>query len=148
MEKYHIMQQFPLDVEKSKSLYREQAKRFQARDCYRNIYKAITNHISDVGTDGWKVAYGYYSCKECPRWLLRHCFILDQEDHVIDPTIFTHKDKSTCHEYFVLFAFDSYRDYFAAVEESDYYPSLDHRYHALSKEAWEWARQNGYVLSG
>lgn len=148
MKDIQLMQPAVLDFEKSQALYKERPRRYQARQCYTNIYRAITDHIDKMRSGEWKVAYGYYAKADFPQLLFRHCFILDSDGHVIDPTICTHPDPHIEHSYYVLFCFDSYSEYLRTIEEANYYPDLDKHFHALSQPAWNWARSNGYHLCG
>ena len=79
--------------------------------------------------------------------LCRHCFIIDENGKVIDPTIFT-GSKSTEREYYAMKVFEDVDDYFEAIEQAEYYPALDIYLREENKQAYKWAEQNGFILTG
>lgn len=143
-----IMKQVALDLETSKALYLKHSKRFAVKECYNNIYRAIIENFPKARTGKWKVAYGYYSICEMPNLLARHCFIIDDKDNVIDPTIFTHKKPDVNHQYFIMHVFDSLDDYLAEIARADYKPALISFLRPYEKQAYMWAQTHNYYLCG
>lgn len=143
-----IMQQVTLNAEKSRELYQKTPKHYGVRECYTNIFRAITDNISKAFAGDWKVAYGYYSIGEFPNLLARHCFILDEENHVIDPTIFAQEKIDLSHSYFVMYVFSSFNAYLDVLKEEGYRPGLVRYLQPYEQEAHTWAREHNYYLYG
>lgn len=137
-----------LDPKKSKALYSAKPKYYAAWECYLNIYHAITDNISKMRDEEWKIAYGYYDVAGFPGLLARHCFILDSDNNVIDPTVFTYDPVNLDHKYYPLFTFDTFSSYLKALEEEGFMPDMNIRYRELEKDAWIQAQEHGYILIG
>lgn len=141
-----IMQKAALDPQKSKSLYLQHPRQYKAKECYANVYRAITDNFSKVNSGKWKIAYGFYTISDLPNLLGRHCFFLDEDDKVIDPTIFTHAAPNLNHQYYVFYIFDSIKDYYSEVEKADYHPALLSFLRPYEEKAHLWAKIHDYIL--
>ena len=141
-----MMKPASLNRDVSLEVFQASPERFAKQMCYANVYRAITDNWLRATSEGWKVAYGYYSVTTmAPVLLARHCFILDGNGLVIDPTIFTHTgDKS--YQYFTMYVFDDLHSYFSAVAESEYYTALEQFLRPYKEQAYHWAVEHGYYL--
>lgn len=139
------MLKYLLDVEQSRAVYNYCKPLLQTKMCYNNVFHVVTEYISKFRAGEWKVAYGFMTVFD--NLLCRHCFIIDENEKVIDPTIFT-GSASTEREYYAMKVFDDIDVYFEAVENNNYYPALDRYLSEQNKQAYEWAEQNGFILTG
>lgn len=140
------MKKHLLDVETSRAVYNNCKPFLQAKMCYNNVFNVVTEYISDFRSGKYKVAYGYMSVFDSV--LCRHCFIIEEDERVIDPTIFV-GSMSTDIEYYSMMIFDDVDKYFEAIKSDEYYPALE-RYlgERMDKAAWEWAKSNNKILTG
>lgn len=140
------MRKHSLDLEQSKAVYEDCRQHIKVKHCYNNVFEVVTDYISNFRSGKWKVAYGFaevmaglYCC---------HCFILDEQDKAIDPTIYTQNEPHLQREYYVMFVFDDVDEYFNAIESEDYMPALDKHLREQDKQAQQWAKENGLIFVG
>lgn len=118
------MKTYKLNRAKSKAFYAKVKKHMLVKDCYRNIFRSIaTNHEAFVEGD-LRIAYGYM--QSVGNIYVRHCFILDKEGDVIDPTIYAHSDEAanSREREYVPFAVLELEQYTKLLEANSYYPDL------------------------
>lgn len=118
------MKTHKLDYEKSREFFAKTARDVRPKECYRNIFHASIRCLDDFIKGDLRIAYGYMQSLE--NVYVRHCFILDKEDRVIDPTIFCYErdeEKARKTEY-ISFAVLSMEEYAKLLEENSYYPDL------------------------
>ena len=139
------MKKYLLDVEQSKAVYSDCKPRLQVKMCYNNVFNVITEYISKFRAGEWKVAYGYMTVFD--KLLCRHCFIVNEDGKVIDPTIFL-GSANTEREYYAMKVFDDVDVYFEAIESDGYFPALDKYLAEQNKQANIWANENGFILTG
>lgn len=139
------MKKHLLDVETSRAVYNNCKPFLQAKMCYNNVFNVVTEYISDFRSGKYKVAYGYMSVFGSV--LCRHCFIIGEDDRVIDPTIFV-GSTSADREYYSMMIFDDIDKYFEAIESDEYYPALERYLRERNKAAWKWAKTNNKILTG
>lgn len=140
------MKAYQLNVEQSKTVYERCKQHIQVKHCYNNVFEVVTDYMGKFRGGGWKIAYGYVEVMA--GLYCRHCFILDNEDMVIDPTIFAWTEPPLQREYLVMTVFDDVDKYLNAIEQDGYMPALDSYLKDDDKQAHEWAKNNGYVLVG
>ena len=140
------MNKYTLDVEKSKEVYEYFQEQMQLKMCYNNVYSVFEYSIATFRTGKWKIAYGYVSSIE--NILCRHCFIIDENGKVIDPTLFTQTIVNTEREYYVFKIYDDVDEYLDAIVQNDYYVGLERVLRKEERQAHEWALNNGYFLAG
>ena len=140
------MLEYSLNMEKSKELYKQHKRVIKQKECYNNVFRVISAHWNKLQSGEWKVAYGYMTLLE--NLLCRHCFVLDENNEVLDPTIFTHTLVDAEKQYFVMKLFNDPREYLEALEWEEGYPALSSTLHQCEKSAWNWAMENGFILTG
>lgn len=138
------MRKHKLDYEKTKEVYRQCKPHIEFKQCYNNVFNTVTEHIATFRSGEWKVAYGFVEVM--PLVYCRHCFIIDENGAVIDPTICTNTDPNTSREYLVMKKFDDIDEYFDAIEQENYYPALDKALRENAAQAQIWANNKGYLL--
>ena len=82
------MIKYQLDYDKSKKVYEDFKSEVKIKKCYNNIFNILTLNNATFREGKWKVAYGY--TEVMPLVYCRHCFILDENDKVID-LLYNHK---------------------------------------------------------
>ena len=137
------MRKHKLDLKQSKNVYEHCKKHIQIKHCYNNVFEVATDYMSKFKSGNWKVAYGY--TEVMAGLYCRHCFILDDNGNVIDPTIYAQSEQRN-REYLVMYVFDDIDGYFEAIENSDYLPALDKHLAEQDKQAQQWAKDNGIIL--
>ena len=135
-----------LNAEQSKAVFEHCKGRLAMKECYINIFKVVTDYISKFRSGEWKVAYGYMTVFE--NVMCRHCFIINEKDEVIDPTIFTASTVIIDRQYITMKIFDDVNEYFEAVEQENYYPALERHLKEYAAKTQEWANKNGFILTG
>lgn len=80
LKKYH----------KSKEIYESCKQNIAIKECYNNVFNVVTDYIGKFRNGEWQVAYGYV--ETMAGFYCRHCFIIDENNKVIDPTIHTNTD--------------------------------------------------------
>ena len=138
------MRKYKLDYEKTKEVYERCEPHIEFKECYNNVFNTVTEYISNFRSGEWKVAYGYV--ETMPLLYCRHCFILDENNNVIDPTICTNTDPNIHREYITIQIYDDMDVYFADIERENYYPALCVGLKNQGLKAQKWARDNGYML--
>lgn len=139
------MIKYLLDIEQSKAVYNYCKPHLQKKMCYNNVFNVVTEYISKFRAGQYKVSYGYMTVFD--NVLCRHCFIINENGKVIDPTIFT-GSQSTEREYYAMKTFEDVDSYFEAIETDHYYPALERYLAEENKNAYKWAEQNGFILTG
>ena len=137
------MRKYNLDLEQSKAVFENCKRHIQVKHCYNNVFEVVTDYISDFRAGKWKVAYGY--TEVMAGLFCRHCFILDENGKVIDPTIYAQTEQRD-RAYYVMSVFDDIDEYFSAIENEDYLPALDKYFREQDKEATQWANENGIIF--
>lgn len=140
------MDRYELNIEQSKRVYEECKPYIELKMCYNNVFHCVTDFISKFRSGKWKVAYGYV--ETMAGVLVRHCFIIDEHDKVIDPTVCTITDPDYNKAYLLLKAFDDVDEYLTAIEQDKFMPALENYLKDDTKEAYKWAENKGYILIG
>lgn len=150
MVKEHIF-----NLELSKEMYQMHKSKIAKKECYSNIFNVLKyrGKYRDLFMENKiKVAYGYYLIHE--NLMARHCFIINDKNEAIDPTVLTLDDENYFKEiilkkskYISYIIYDS-DTYFDAIIKNDMYPSLDRLHRKYEKTVWDWATKNNLVLIG
>lgn len=138
------MQKYTLNIDKSKEVAKHCKKVLEIKMCYNNVFKVTSAYINNFEDGKWKVAYGYMTSVK--NLLCRHCFIIDENNDVIDPTLALRKDVDA--EYYVMKIFDDVYEYFDAILQYECFPALEHYLYENDKQAQKWADENGFILLG
>ena len=146
-----MMEQYKLDVETSRALHKKHARLMELRQCYKNVSCILDHEFKKFTSGEWKIAYGYYTVTvDIPQLLARHCFILTNQNTVIDPTIMIHEtdmNELASREYFVMKTFDDIKEYYGALVSEECY-DLCHLLQKQDMDAFIWAGLNGYGIIG
>lgn len=138
------MQKHTLNIDKSKEVAQRCKKQLEIKMCYNNVFKVVTTYIDNFHNGKWKVAYGYMTIFE--NLLCRHCFIIDENNNVIDPTLAIRENVDT--EYYAMKVFDDINEYFSAISNEKYFPALTRYLRENDKQAYKWGEINGFILIG
>lgn len=142
-----MMEKYKLNAKMSKSIYEKDRDTYHMKECYINVFRAVCNNMENVKSGKWKIAYGYVS--SIRNLLVRHCFIVDENNMVIDPTIYaTILDDKEDTNYYVMYLFDDVEKYIDAIESENGYPALDKYLMEYTKQATKWSIKNGFLLIG
>lgn len=138
------MEKINLDAKKSKAVFKH-CRNIQMKECYNNIFNVVTDYIPKFRCSLWRVAYGYM--KVFDNVYCRHCFVIDENNKVIDPTLYTtERQDIDGKEYFVSYIFDDIDGYFEAIENNDYMPALEYYLKENDAQARKWAAENRCIL--
>lgn len=140
------MRKHKLDLKQSKVVYEHCKQYIQIKHCYNNVFEVVTDYISKFRENEWKVAYGYTEIMA--GLYCRHCFILDENDNVIDPTLYAQNKQQLERAYYVMAVFDDVDEYLKAIEENDLMPALEKHLREQDKQAQQWANENGVIFIG
>lgn len=143
------MTKHEFNLKESRNLFAKHRDILQKRECYQNISRIVGRQLDLFSSGKWKVAYGYYTTSpKVPHILARHCFIIDENNQVIDPTVLLNHDNNDelkIWEYFTIKIFKYYSDYLHALVSEEYY-DLTKTLRPYDQQAILWSRQNGYWL--
>lgn len=140
------MRKHKLNIELSREVYEYFKDCIKGKECYNNVFNVFDLSNRTFREGKWKIAYGYMEVMA--GLYCRHCFILDENGAVIDPTIFTHDELLSEREYYTMFVFDDVDEYLTAIESNDLMPILDKYLREQDKEAHLWAKEQGIILVG
>lgn len=140
------MRKAKLDIDKSKEVYEYFKDCIKVKECYNNVFNVFDLSNKTFREGKWKIAYGYVEVMA--GLYCRHCFILDENDNVIDPTLYTQTELPLSREYYVMAVFDDVDEYLNAIESNDLMPALDKYFREQDRHAQQWARENGIIFVG
>jgi len=135
-----FLKDFHLSTE-LKSMYNSLIK---IGECYTNIWNIFskTNYLQTH--ENIRIAYGYVNCPEVKGLYLRHCFFIDSNNKIIDPTL---ADENFCTYYIVMsFSTSEYRNIlidFPFTDFANYLPYIE-----ANKEFIKWGWINEIVTIG
>ena len=107
------MKKYLFNFSESKKLYENNKNIIEPKMCYNNIFAIVTKHIEKFTLREYRVAYGYVS--SFGNLLARHCFIVDKNETVIDPNVFTTSNIKN-REYYITKCFEMINSYIDAIE--------------------------------
>ena len=137
-----------MNLDKSKEVFNRCKGFMRLKECYTNIFYAVAEYFHDnFKTDKWRVAYGYMQSVE--NIYVRHCYIVDDEGNVIDPTAVLVKDNMARYSYpkdYLTFAILPTKDYIKLVKENDGFVGLERVFRQKENEAMEYALAHNIFL--
>lgn len=139
------MKKHQLDLKQSKAVFEHCKQHIQIKHCYNNVFEVVTDYMSNFRKGKWKIAYGY--TEVMAGLYCRHCFVLDENNRVIDPTIYAQKEQPN-RTYYVMSVFDDVDEYLAAIESENYLPALEKYLKEQDEQARKWAIEKGIILVG
>lgn len=140
------MEQYSLNAELSEAVYNKYKRHIKAKECYTNIFFLLSKEFSKFESGEWRIAYGFVSSIDCI--YCRHCFILERDGLVIDPTMFASDRDISERAYFVIKVFERVEDYISAIDVENGYPALGRYLLRAEQKAQEWGCENGYLFIG
>lgn len=146
------IQKHKLNVELSKEVLENCKGKIKKKECYNNIFNVTREYESEFILGYWKVAYGYYpvSVKGTEGMYAKHCFIVNQNNEVIDPTVILQewRDLNDNADYIshTIFGFVDYVD--ALLKENGQPALYSYLYKTELNEMMPWAKENGIILMG
>lgn len=147
-----MIQEHKFNFKLSKETYENNKNRIEKNLCYNNVFNLITWDDEDkFRGEKWKVAYGYVTLPSESSIMVRHCFVINEENEVIDPTLvctnYEDLDKIKGNKYitFAILELDNYLD---MLWKYDRMPELTEPLFEKDKLASEWAMENGVMLIG
>lgn len=141
-----FMQCLPLNAERSKAVFDSCSKYVKVKECYINVYRVACTFFENMRFGEWRVAYGYMTSSI--GLLIRHCFLIDENNAVIDPTLFAQDTVDDDRSYYVMKVYDTFSEYLNAVEKEDNYPALSRTLRPYDERAHTWGRENSFYLCG
>ena len=136
------MRTHKLNLETSKSVYESCKDKIALKQCYFNVFCVTDNYTENFKSGKWKVAYGFLHCFD--DLYVRHCYILDEHDRVIDPTLMIRN--SIPEKDYITFFIAEYNEYIDMILENHCFPDL---VMALKKKENEIRKENpNLVLCG
>ena len=148
------------NYEKSLEVYNTCKEDLEIKHCYNNTFHVVQHYYRNFTMGKWKVVYGYVQIWGTQNLYCRHAFVIDEDDTVIDATLFTKSDKYPFNyenedgdlpvdrQYISMKIFDDLRDYVTAISDNDGYPDLCFPLRELDQEFTLWAMDNNYFLCG
>lgn len=140
------MVEYIFDAEKSKEVFEVSKKYIEVKLCYNNVFRVVTDNINKFNSNQWKVAYGYMNV--FANVLCRHCFIIDENNKVIDVTVYANSNLDLDRKYYVMKIFEDINTYFDAIEDDEFYPALEFYLRKENGQAQLWAEKNNFILTG
>lgn len=139
------MLKYELDIEKSKEVYDDFKHCVKVKECYNNVFNVFDLSNKTFREGKWKIAYGYIEVMA--GLFCRHCFIIDENNKAVDPTLYAQSEQHD-RAYYAMYVFDDVDEYLTAIEENDLFPALDKYLREYDKQAYQWANENGVILVG
>ena len=139
------MKEYKINIDKSKEVFNKCKSHIAIKECYNNVFRVSTDYSKNFNNNKWRVTYGYMTVTV--NLLCRHCFIIDENNEVIDPTILL-TFKGEAPQYFAMKIFDNYNEYLSAIERERRFPALNFYLRNEDFQAEKWAQKNNYILIG
>lgn len=136
------MKSYLLNAVESRKLYDKYRANISPRQCYNNIFFISSMEFKRFLSGEWNIAYGYMGSL-IKGLYFRHCFILNNNECVIDPTIVSINKEIMHNRYFVFKVFSSINEHFEAIRKNSLRPSLDMVLKEEDLSAQKWAAENG-----
>lgn len=140
------MQEHRFNYELSEEIYRACSHFLEFKECYTNVFYTSQHFIHKFLSGDWKVAYGFMSAIDDV--MVRHCYILNENNEVIDPTPFCNKNyDGEIKEYATFYIFDDYGKYNDAIAENNLMPDLVQHLFKIERDlSTSWAKENQKIL--
>ena len=146
------MKEFKIDYDKSYDLFLKYKSRLLPKEPYKNIYKISNSEPENFlpNNQKWKIVYGYMTI--FGQLICRHCFFIDENDNVIDPTIFlspnNSKDKIIAIKYFPLRVFYDINEYNEKIKQNNWQPNIFNLIKYREKDIQQWLDRKNYLIIG
>lgn len=150
------MRKLEFNLLASEALYRKHPYVIAPKQCYQNVMKLSLCYPEKLVSGEWRVCYGYMD-GGTEGLLIQHCFILDKDGRVLDPTIFAARKAVREHWgidgsglpkfYYEMHTYGEYGDYLRALTLEQKY-ALEKTLREKEELAAEWAAKEGFLLMG
>ncbi|WP_168898374.1 hypothetical protein [Bacillus sp. ISTL8] len=140
-----MVEMLKINYEESVRVHKENLRRIEKKMCYNNVFNVVS-YVDDKFHSGeWRVAYGYWTAID--GIMARHCYIVDKDNRVIDPTapFSTTKDIRNV-DYLTFKIFEDADEYLELLWEHDREPALYKAFLEEEKKAHEHAMKNNLIL--
>lgn len=141
-----FMQCLPLNAERSKAVFNSCSEYVKVKECYINVFRVACTFFEKMRFGEWRIAYGYMTSSV--GLLIRHCFLIDENNAVIDPTLYAQNTVDEDRSYYVMKVYDTFSEYFDDVDKEDNYPALSRTLRTYDERAHIWGRENSFFLCG
>lgn len=136
------MKTYALNKSLSRFVYERISEEIEPGACYYNISWAVKEFVDNFEDGEWRVAYGYWNTYLAPNAWTRHCFILNDEDEVIDPSALF----SGVYQDYSVFAELDLDEYCEALEQNNNQPDLTRALLDKDNEHRLELKKNGYKI--
>ncbi|MGE6347867.1 hypothetical protein ACQKIY_25665 [Bacillus mycoides] len=134
-----------INYEESVKVHKENLRRIQKKMCYNNVFNVVSFVDNKFYSGEWRVAYGYWTAID--GIMARHCYIVDNDNKVIDPTapFSTTKDIKNV-DYLTFKVFEDADEYLELLWANNREPALYRAFLEEEKKAHEYAMKNSLIL--
>ncbi|HHB2481340.1 TPA: hypothetical protein ACORDH_002791 [Bacillus cereus] len=139
-----MVEMLRLNYEESARVHKENESRLQKNMCYNNVFNVMTFNNDKFDNGEWRVAYGYWTVVDGV--MARHCYIVDRDKNVIDPTALLSEKNMEKVKYLTFKIFEDMDDYLNLIWEHDREPALYQAFPKEEEEAHKYAMQNSLIL--
>lgn len=133
-----------LNLSESKKVYRAYEDLIKPKECYKNIFNLFME-LDELREGKWNVAYGYMPCLD--NIFVRHCYIINENGEVIDPTAMIYNKKKDGEEY-LTFAILGRDEYIDILWEDEGYAALWKHFRTIEADLIDEYFQKGIILMG
>ncbi|HDR7066887.1 TPA: hypothetical protein QCW42_003993 [Bacillus cereus] len=134
-----------MNYEESVRVHEENGIMLEKKMCYNNVFNVLSYHTGKFRSGEWRVAYGYWTAID--GIMARHCYIVDKDNNVIDPTAPLSTDENVKDKKYLTFKIiDGLDSYLDLINEHDREPALYRAFLEEEKEAHEYAMKNNLIL--
>lgn len=140
------MNHFRLNLTATTDILSQFKSKVAQKQCYANVFHVVTSCMRKFTSGEWRIAYGFVFSTQ--NIFVRHAFILDQNDTVIDPTPFSRKKDREQEQYFVFKTFGTVSEYLDAINQEGGYPALSRFLRVEEQKLQQWGYENGYLFIG
>lgn len=119
---------YKMNKELSEQLYNKHRNTIQVKMCYNNTFEVVSENMdvwNKVHSGSWAVCYGFMQLKSVPNMYVRHAFLLNEKDEVIDVTQFRLSEVTDNAEYHIVKEFRTMEEYLDAIIDNDGRPTLE-----------------------
>lgn len=135
-----------LNIEETWRVYQEYPNLVKLKECYMNVFR-IATQLEEVMSGRWRVAYGYMPAHlDKLKVYVRHCYMLDEDNKVVDPTCMLFYDKRDCGDEYLTLASYNLGDYIGKIIANDFILSLDNCFTDAENKLRDECLQKGIVL--
>jgi len=126
-----------LNLERSKEVYQFCQSYLKKKECYANAFYVMSHYMDSFKKRGWRIAYGYFMTLD--NLFFRHCYIVDNEGNVIDPTyLLTRSDDTEELPIYWTFALLDIDEYLSLLEKYDNRPDFLKHYQDTHRTLFKW----------